>query len=558
MATMIFLSTILLMVFIVIIIRGIFIIHKLQQLSYKNLKLVDWLQSNRYRNVLLWDIFELFMPMLFIYILFYAINTTPYYKHITSLIMFIVFTWKILHPFFAGWIGFRAKLKKKLIYTQRVIRLLITFLILTVITLIFSFYFTATPIDDFTLSAMGFLKFNAFILFLSIISPILIIVSNLINFPIEQNIRMIYFNKARRKLSKTNIITIGITGSFGKTSTKFFLNTILNEHYKSICTPESYNTPMGVSKVINSTDLSLYDTFVCEMGADRFGDIEHLCKLAPPDHSIISAIGVQHLETFYTINNIIETKLSLFNKTKTNGFKVYNYDSEILRENIDKLKNRSNLYSYTINPDFAGVTDISAKDIKNTRDGLQFTVCFKDNTEFVVKAKLLGNHNVSNILGAVLLSSLIGVSKDKIVNGIAKITPVPHRLQLIDPGTGVLVLDDAFNSNLEGAVEALRILNEIEGNKKIIITPGFIELGEKDKEYNYNLGSAIAKYSDIAILVGKNKTIDIKSGIIDNQNNHIEIHDVNSLEEAQEILKAIVRSGDIILFENDLPDTFSE
>jgi len=435
----------------------------------------------------------------------------------------------------------------------------ISFMILTVLTMIFSFYFTATPLDHFTLSTRGFLKFNSFILFVAVISPLLVIIANVINYPIEERFRRVYFNKASKKIRRSKLKVVGITGSFGKTSSKFFLTTILKEHYKTFCTPESYNTPMGISKVINSTVLDDYDYFICEMGADHKGDIDVLCKLARPDHSIITAIGEQHLETFHTVENIIKTKLSLFKNTDEVGYKIYNYDSDLLKNSVDSIAISSTLYAYSIFEDNKDRVQIYAKNIRHTREGLEFSVVFRDGREFEIKTSLLGRHNVSNLLGAILLSDLLGVPTNIIQNGIKKITPVPHRLQKIDPGTGVLVLDDAFNSNPEGAFEALRILREIDGNKRIIVTPGFIELGEKEDEYNYQLGQMIAEYTDIAILVGSKRTIPIRDGVLaSGKFKEDKLFIVNSIPEAQEHLKTFVTAGDIILFENDLPDTFSE
>jgi len=150
------------------------------------------------------------------------------------------------------------------------------------------------------------------------------------------------------------------------------------------------------------------------------------------------------------------------------------------------------------------------------------------------------------------------LSKDEICRGVDKIVPVEHRLQLIDNNNGILVLDDAFNANLSGATEALRVLNEIEGGKKIVVTPGLIDLGDKEEEHNKIFGERICKYCDVAILVGKMKTKKIqesllKSGFLKNN-----MYVVNSLEESKSILAKIVKIGDVILFENDLPDAFSE
>ena len=295
-----------------------------------------------------------------------------YYKYLTSITMLLVFSWKIIHPFLVGWIGPKSNNKKPLVYTPRVIRLLTTHIILSLLMLSFIFFFSAMPIDMFTLSSWSFFKFNAFLLFVSVIAPIIILTSNILNSPIEKSVHFFYFKKAEHKLNDSGIINICVTGSYGKTSVKFFTATILKEKYKTLFTPSSFNTPMGISKVVNSTNLDNYQYFVCEMGADKTGDIDHLCKLVQPDFAIITAVDIQHLATFGTLQNIIKTKLSLFKNTEKNGFGIYNYDSDVLRESIKNKFFDIKLYSYSAFYENKKVCDIVAKDIKHTRKGLEF------------------------------------------------------------------------------------------------------------------------------------------------------------------------------------------
>ncbi|MCK4798028.1 MAG: UDP-N-acetylmuramoyl-tripeptide--D-alanyl-D-alanine ligase, partial [Spirochaetes bacterium] len=529
-----------------------------QQLRYYNLKFVKWLEGGQYKQILLWNIFELLVPLLIILILYYSIKQIPVYKYITSSIMLITFLWKLVHPFLAGWVGSKENIKIPLVYTPRVKRFILSLIFVIIIVLVFAFKFTASPLDTFTLSTWGFFKFNAFLLFISVITPILVLVANLINTPIEGLVHFVFFRKAKRKLNKTNLKKIAITGSYGKTSTKFFLSSLLMEKYKTLFTPASYNTPMGISKVINESQLDDYEIFVVEMGADRIGDIKKLCKLVNPDVGIISAIDIQHLESFGSLENIIETKLSLFSNLSQNSFGIFNYDSKILRDNIKKYNFTTPIYGYSMEEKNFDNVDIIAKNIKHTRNGLEFSVEFKTHEKLDVKTEVLGRHNTSNLLASILMAKLVGLSTNEIEKGIQKIKPVEHRLQKINSHAGILILDDAFNANLNGAHEALRVLKEIEGNKKIIVTPGLIGLGEKEDETNTTFGNYIAQYADIAILIGEEKTLSIYEGLIEKNFNKDNIKVVNSLNKAKGILQNIVTKGDIILFENDLPDTYNE
>ena len=155
-------------------------------------------------------------------------------------------------------------------------------------------------------------------------------------------------------------------------------------------------------------------------------------------------------------------------------------------------------------------------------------------------------------------ASILGLSLDEIKRGISKLEPVEHRLQLIDQGTGVVVIDDAFNSNPDGAKAALDVLNSFTDRRKIIVTPGMIELGSIEESENFKLGEYIAVVCDIAILVGKKRTLPIYQGMKKHNFNEDNLYVVNSLNEATEVLKTITKVNDAVLFENDLPDTYDE
>ena len=130
----------------------------------------------------------------------------------------------MIHPFLANWVGPRAYIKVPLVITPRVKRLFVTLIAVLIFVLIFVFKITVMPLDSFTLSTWRFYQFNGFLLFISLITPVMILASNLINVPLEAIVHFGYFNKAKTKLSKNqNVIKIGITGSYGKTSTKYFL-----------------------------------------------------------------------------------------------------------------------------------------------------------------------------------------------------------------------------------------------------------------------------------------------------------------------------------------------
>ena len=161
--------------------------------------------------------------------------------------------------------------------------------------------FTVLPFVEFSINSWRFFQFDAFVLLLCLVVPLCVFLSNILNFPIEKQIHGIYYRKAKKKLAASAIKRIGITGSFGKTSVKFFSTTLLAEQHATLTTPSSFNTPMGLSKIINESSLEKYHYFVAEMGADRVGDIDYLAKLIHPEIGVITTVGAQHLETFGTV-----------------------------------------------------------------------------------------------------------------------------------------------------------------------------------------------------------------------------------------------------------------
>lgn len=373
--------------------------------------------------------------------------------------------------------------------------------------------------------------------------------------PIEKNINQKYYTVASNKIKNMkNVKSIGITGSYGKTSTKFFSATILSEKYKVLNTPESYNTPMGISKIINNDLDENFDIFIAELGATKVGDIDEVAKLTNPEIGIITSIGPCHLETFKSIDNIMRTKYELIENLPDDGVAIFNYDNEYVKKLADKTFKEKILYGIENIED----TDVFATDIKVSSKGSTFSLCINGLGTIECETRLLGAHNIHNILAGAAIAKVMGLTLQEIKMGISKIESVEHRLQLINPGTGVIVIDDAFNSNPDGAKAALDVLDSFKDNRKIIVTPGMVELGEIEEKENEKFGENIAKVCDIAILVGKKRTTPIYNGLKRKTFNEDNLYVVNSLDEASELMKTLTKVGDVVLFENDLPDTYNE
>lgn len=419
-------------------------------------------------------------------------------------------------------------------------------------------YITSAIVFTLLCALIGFLLTGEeprlyFIGLFPLLLPLWVALGGLCAWPLEKLVSEMYFRDAQKKLaSRPDLIKIGITGSYGKTSVKFILGTMLQEKFQVLVTPSSFNTPMGVTRIIREKLMPAHQVFVAEMGARHVGDIKELCRLVHPHHGVLTSVGPQHLDTFHTLERIISTKYELMDAIPDGGCCFFPDDQGICRELFDKTRKAKRLCSVYPGTEDA---DVWATDIHVSPAGSSF-VLHTMNDEITCQTRLLGEHNIQNILLAATVCLHLGMTLRQIARGISRITPVEHRLQLI-PSTGVTIIDDAFNSNPKGAHAALRVLREFEG-RRIIITPGMVELGDGEDDFNHEFGLMMADCVDVAILVGKKHTSPIAKGLKEAGFPQENLYVVSSLDEATAILRQIGHSGDVALFENDLPDHYSE
>ena len=449
----------------------------------------------------------------------------------------------------------KVEAKKPLVYTARAKRVFG----LSIILLIGGAVGMALALNEHPWRGAAFL--------FSEVSVVNLTLANLLIYPLERTINEAYLFSARKRIKTFNPKVIGITGSYGKTSTKYILHGILSEKFNALMTPDSYNTPMGICKVIRGQLAAEHEVFIVEMGAYKRGDIRELCNLAAPQIGILTAVGPQHLERFKSIENIAKTKYELIESLPPGGLAVFNCDNEICAELADKREQGSNpVCRYTMEPSSSVATSkhpqLTANNIRHTNDGLAFTVHASVDTETAaeieIRTQLLGRHNVSNILAAMAVAIACGMTLEEIRTAIAKIEPVPHRLQLSSGAGGVTIIDDSFNANPVGAKAALEVLAEIGDGKKVLVTPGMVELGEKEYEENKKLGEHAADVCDLVILVGPMRTLPILDGLKATAYPSQQIIVALNLEEVKKHLATQVQPGDVVLFENDLPDNYNE
>ncbi len=523
-------------------------LHMIQIEGYDTNKYLSWMESHKEKVYTKKDKIYIIISVINIVFFVLAVTGTSNQKLYSYAMTISMFT--LLYLILTTKTKYESK--KPLVFTDRAKRLYVISLLMVLVDLLLIilliYIIKGTIFIYFPLWA-GLLSFAYFFCAYYMAGASYIVK------PIEKSINKKFYVAARSKISNMkNITSIGITGSYGKTSTKFLTKTILNEKYKVMSTPESYNTPMGISKIINNELTNEFNVFIAELGATHIGDIDEVAALTNPKIGIITSIGPCHLETFKSIDNIMRTKYELIERLPNDGVAIFNYDNEYVKKLADKTFKEKILYGIKNIED----TDVFATNISVSSKGSTFSLVISGLGTIECETKLLGQHNILNILAGAAVAKVLGLSLYEISRGISKLESVEHRLQLIDPGTGVIVIDDAFNSNPEGAKAALDVLDSFKDKRKIIVTPGMVELGEIEEEENEKFGENIAKVCDIAILVGKKRTLPIYKGINKIGFNENNLYVVNSLDESSEILKKLTKVNDVVLFENDLPDTYNE
>ncbi len=444
------------------------------------------------------------------------------------------------------WVNKPRAAKKPLVYTARVKRMLVSTGILFLIGILASL-----------LAQEAASKACSLILtVLFLLMPFLVLLVNHMNHPIEMGIDRHYINDAAAILKDMpNLTVIGVTGSYGKTSVKYFLSKLLSVQYSVLHTPGNYNTTLGVVRTVREQLKPFHEIFICEMGARQVGDIKEICDLVHPAYGIITSIGPQHLQSFHTIENVIGTKFELADAVPKEGKVFLNYDNSYIYEYAhrgnDKIAGKS-VISYGTGVEEA---DYLAYDISVSKDGSAFKMKDQDGVEFVFHTHLVGNHNVQNIAGAIAVANTLGIPMEKLIFPVKQLESVPHRLQLIRQGNRT-VLDDSYNSNKNGFKAALDTLSMFD-DLRILMTPGMVELGEKQFDENKEIGIYAHDKCDYAVLVGKEQTKPIQIGLLEAGFAKQRMIVVDTLQEAFQMVNAIPgEKQKIVLIENDLPDNY--
>jgi len=529
-----------------------------------------YLQSEMYDvKIYLLGSLRRFIKNLFLYLcLVIGIVLFIFFLQINTTLIYILFGCLVIAFIFSIVIDFKII---KLKFTQRTFRIIS----LTTITIVLLFIF---------FHCLGENVFVLFMILLPLLLNFFIVVSVFVLKPIENIIGRKYIYKAKSILNcNVNLVKIGITGSYGKTSTKEILQNILSTQYYSIATPKSFNTPFGITKTINNDLFPAHEIFICEFGAKKIGEIEELCNLVDVQYGIITAVGRQHMNTFGSIDNIYSTKKELadYLKNKHCVFNLMNiYVSLMYKEYCgDKIGvfvlHKRNVcsgikivrmlhikYAYNVDVinrygkffEFLKLRNVYAKNIISSEFGLSFDVFFGD--EYICKANtvLIGEHNVINILLAVAMAKMLDVSNEKIDRGISKTSMISARFEKYITRNNALVINNGYNSNLDSAKYSFESLNKIDRKYKVVITPGLIDC--KDSyDYNYKFGVLLSKYVTKVVIVKDVNKKAISDGLL---SQGFDVNDIVTVKHFSETYEYIGKANSdyVILIENDLPDNF--
>ena len=397
---------------------------------------------------------------------------------------------------------------------------------------------------------------------LFLLAPLWLVAGNSIMRPLEGLLRRRYLRRAAATLDKINPRIVGITGSYGKTTTKTFLRDILSARYRTYATPKSYNTLMGISLAINR-DLSddyRSEYFISEMGAYIEGEIDRICQLTPPDIAIVTEVGPQHLERFGSLDNVRKAKYEIIRNLPADGVAVLNWDNPFVREMAEAGYPATIL---TISRELSlesaqeqGVTWI-ASDTQATLEGLSFTVTNVESGErSPIITDVVGDHNVTNLLLCIAVAFHEGIPLRDISMRIRGLRPADSRLVLNTTAAGITIINDAYSANPKGVVSALKVLGMHETGARLLITPGMIELGELQDDENHKLGLLAAQHATDIILVGKAQTQPIVDAIQSTSFDLSRLRVVETLKESVDWYRQNLKAGDAVLFLNDLPDTY--
>lgn len=376
--------------------------------------------------------------------------------------------------------------------------------------------------------------------------PLYLVLAEVILMPLDWYLKNRWVKKAKKLIAENpDLKIVGIVGSYGKTTMKNVVATVLSAKLKVMVTPESVNTPVGIARWLVGRFKKGTEVLVIEMGEHYVGDIKFLCGITPPDVAIITGVNEAHFERLGSLEAATNTIFEIAEGAKK-GAKFYlNGDDKLVKANYQK---------------FLGETPVTfygrgeAANVEFNPETLSWGFKLKEVGE--VRMNVLGEYFLADSAAAAGIAKDLGFITTEIKKGITDILPVAHRLEPIRGQGNVLVIDDSYNGNFDGVQEAIKTLGRFEGRRKIYLTPGLVELGAKNAEVHEQIGKDLAKVAEIVILIKNSATPHIEKGLLAAGFAKENIRWFPDATSAHESLAGILRPGDVILFQNDWGDQY--
>ena len=386
---------------------------------------------------------------------------------------------------------------------------------------------------------------------LDFFSPFICYVGVFLSNPLVNFYKKKIFRQAAEKRDKIkSVLVIGITGSYGKTSTKEFLATILSEKFSVLKTESNNNTEIGVANTILHKLDDHYDIFVAEMGAYKMGEIAKIAAIVKPSIGVLTGLGPQHLSLFGGMQNTQKAKYELIESLPDKGLAIFNGDNDAVRNLFRKCEKPKRLYTSDRLLEFSNISGIQAESVRYTNEGMEIKVHDENENSEVITTSLLGKHNATNLLGAITVARSVGMSFDEIRKGVRKLKPLSHTLQPMQGIKGSIVVDDSYSGNMHGVFAALEVLGRMKGNKKILILQPLIELGEVASKVHRDIGVKIGELCDYCFVVSKDYYSLLYQEATKNGMKKDTMFCIEDPRQAFEKIEQITNKRDIILVEN--------
>lgn len=398
------------------------------------------------------------------------------------------------------------------------------------------------------------------IIALVLLSPLFFLflaLTTLIFYPADSFAKDLIIRKATKKLQELkDIKVIAITGSYGKTTMKDIITTVLSVNFEVVSTSENQNTPLGISRQILREIDETTEIFVVEMGAYTKSDITKLCNIARPNISVLVGINEAHLERFGSLENTIETKFEIISNCLPDGIIVLNADDRFVVENLEKFKGNQIIYFFSSQNNDRSKYKFTKKDFRQDGSGISFQLAYEGREIGNIKTPFLADYIIGDVVASFIIGAELGMSESEIRIGLENLKVPEHRLQSTRTPDDIVVIDDSYNGNPKGAEEAINVLSQFTKRRKIYVTPGLVETGEAAQEVHKQIGLKLATVADIVVLVKNSVTDFIIGGLKEGGFEKSHIKTYVSAKRAHDAVGRMAQSGDVILFQNDWSDNY--